>query len=112
MFIEPVPKPRMTRSDKWKKRPCVLAYRSFADELRLKVRKPPESPFKITFYIHTKIANRNGTPHFLKPDADNLLKSFLDALFPDNDAHIWSVWAEKRWTRELSHIHIEQLHAP
>jgi hypothetical protein len=33
--LKPVPKPRQTRSDKWKQRPCVMAYRTFADELRL-----------------------------------------------------------------------------
>ena len=33
--IKPIAKPRMTRSDKWKKRKCVLDYRIFCDELRL-----------------------------------------------------------------------------
>jgi len=32
--ITPVPKPRQTRSDKWKQRPCVMRYRAFADEVR------------------------------------------------------------------------------
>src|SRR3990167_9026587 len=31
---EPMGKPRMTRRDKWKQRPCVLAYRSWADSAR------------------------------------------------------------------------------
>ncbi|HHE6457291.1 TPA: RusA family crossover junction endodeoxyribonuclease, partial [Proteus mirabilis] len=29
--IEPVPKPRMTQADKWKKRPPVLKYFAFKD---------------------------------------------------------------------------------
>ena len=32
--ITPVAKPRQTRSDVWKKRPCVVKYRQFADDLR------------------------------------------------------------------------------
>lgn len=112
IYIQPVPKPRMTRSDKWKKRPCVLAYRAFADELRLKVRKLPEPPFKITFYIHSKIASRHDTPHLYRPDVDNLAKAAIDALWPAADAHIWSIWSEKKWTRDQSHIVIEPLHVP
>jgi Holliday junction resolvase RusA-like endonuclease len=107
--IQPVPKPRMTRSDKWKKRPCVLAYRAFADELRLKVRKLPESPFKIIFHIHSPIAKRDGTPHTFRPDGDNLTKSVLDSLWPNDDAHLWSVWFEKRWTLKPSHIELVSL---
>ena len=36
--ITPCPKPRQTQSDKWKKRPPVLRYRAFADEVRLKIK--------------------------------------------------------------------------
>ena len=32
--IKPVPKPRMTQRDAWDKRPCVLRYRAFKDEVR------------------------------------------------------------------------------
>ena len=31
--ITPVPKPRMTKSDRWKKRPCVVKYWDFKEEL-------------------------------------------------------------------------------
>ena len=34
--ITPVPKPRMTRRDRWAKRPCVLRYWAFKDEVRLR----------------------------------------------------------------------------
>ena len=34
--IDPVAKPRQTKSDKWKQRPSVMKYRAFADEFRLK----------------------------------------------------------------------------
>lgn len=32
--IEPVAKPRMTKKDKWAKRPCVMKYRAYKDMLR------------------------------------------------------------------------------
>ena len=35
--ITPMGKSRMTRADKWKKRPEVLRYRAFCDEVRLRV---------------------------------------------------------------------------
>ena len=34
--IQPVAKPRMTRSDRWKKRPVVLKYWQFKDALKEK----------------------------------------------------------------------------
>lgn len=34
--ITPIGKPRMTRADKWKKRPAVMRYRAFCDEARLR----------------------------------------------------------------------------
>ena len=33
--VNPVSKPRMTQSDKWKQRPTVLKYRQFKDDMRL-----------------------------------------------------------------------------
>jgi len=41
--INPVPKPRMTQSDKWKKRPPVLRYFAFKDECRIHDVEIPES---------------------------------------------------------------------
>ena len=35
---EPMGAPRMTQSDKWKKRDCVVRYRAFKDEIRLAVK--------------------------------------------------------------------------
>ena len=34
VVIDPVAKPRMTRSDRWKKRPCVVRYRVYSIRLR------------------------------------------------------------------------------
>ena len=44
-----------------------------------------------------KRAAFDGIPHRNKPDVDNLAKGLFDGLYED-DAHIWSVWIEKRWS--------------
>ena len=101
--ITPVPKPRQTRKDKWAKRPCVLRYRAFADECRLRG-VTVENGDSITFILPipkswskgTKAAY-GGTPHTQTPDIDNLLKSLLDAVY-DDDSHIWKLGAvTKLW---------------
>ena len=105
--IQPVPAPRMTRSDKWKKRPCVMRYFAFRDAVKA-AKIQLQSPCKITFYVpmpeswsERKRKDFDGKPHMNKPDADNLLKALLDSVF-DDDAHMWSVAVEKRWAREGS----------
>ena len=100
--ISPVACPRMTKRDRWKKRPVVVAYFAFRDEVRLaKVNLP--IPYKVTFHVEMppswtkkKRIAMDGTPHLDTPDKDNFEKAFLDALF-GNDSHVWSGWAEKRW---------------
>lgn len=101
--ILPVSKPRQTRADKWKKRPCVLRYREFADECRLKGVKIPESDGHIIFYIPMPKSwskNRkqafNETPHQQKPDIDNCLKAVFDAVLKD-DSGIHDIRASKVW---------------
>ena len=101
--IIPCPKPRMTRSDKWKKRPCVMRYRAFADEVRLRGVSIDQSGSHVIFtmlmpasWSKAKIAAHEGQPHTQKPDLDNLIKALFDALYSD-DSHIWRFSAEKRW---------------
>ena len=48
--VAPVPKPRITKSDRWKKRKCVTAYWQFKDDVRLHIQSLPEA-FKVIFYI-------------------------------------------------------------
>lgn len=100
--ISPVSKPRMTRADAWKKRACVLRYWSFKDAVRESGLSIPVK-CKLTFYIEMpkswsqkRRVEQEGKPHTQKPDIDNLIKGLLDAVFAD-DAHIWSVHAEKLW---------------
>lgn len=101
--ITPVPKPRQTRSDRWKQRPAVMRYRSFKDEIRANRVSIPDSGARIVFVMpmpatwsKTKKMLMRGAPHQQTPDIDNLLKALLDSIF-DNDSHIWDVYAAKIW---------------
>ncbi|ANI82395.1 RusA family crossover junction endodeoxyribonuclease [Kosakonia oryzae] len=111
--IVPMGKPRMTRSDKWKKRPEVMRYRAFRDEVRIRGVVLPAAGAHITFILpmpaswsKKKRAEMNGKPHQVKPDKDNLEKALLDALF-ENDAHIWDSRVTKLWG-ESGQIIIEE----
>lgn len=105
--INPVPKPRMVRSDKWKKRAIVEKYFAFCNQLKLDAGpwEPPAAGMKISFFVSMpkswtakKKDKMEGKPHTQRPDLDNFVKAFLDALCSD-DSHIWSLKATKRWTR-------------
>ncbi len=105
--IVPVPKPRMTRKDKWKPSKDALRYFAYKDEVRLKCVKVPECNYHITFYIpmpeswsEKKKLQHDGYGHQNKrgPDKDNLEKALLDAIY-GNDAHIWDGRVTKRWGR-------------
>jgi len=105
--ITPNTKPRMTRSDKWKVRPCVMQYRAFKDQLKLECKKAGlttlSSVQEIVFYIpmpdswsKQKKINMCLQPHQQSPDLDNLIKGIWDALL-DQDNYIYSVKATKKW---------------
>lgn len=104
---DPVGKPRQTRSDKWKKRPCVMRYRSWADIARASVPKCTDLGVyrEISFtawigfpksYSKKRRALLASSPHLETPDGDNILKAILDSLFPE-DKRIWKFSGEKRW---------------
>lgn len=101
--ITPIGKPRMSQRDKWKKRAVVLRYRAFCDECRLKGVVVSEAGARITFVLpmpkswsKKKRGQMDGQPHRQKPDADNLIKSLLDALYGD-DACVWNFEVTKLW---------------
>ncbi len=101
--IDPMPKPRMTRADKWKQRPAVMKYRAYKDEIRLRGVSVPEASAHITFVIpmpaswsKKKRQSMNGMPHRQRPDIDNLHKGLLDALFTE-DCQVWDHWITKVW---------------
>jgi|GEM_PF-773832 Holliday junction resolvase RusA-like endonuclease len=103
--IVPVPKPRQSQSDAWRKRPCVLRSRAFCDELALKgARLPPR--YRLTFVLpmprswsDAEKARMDGCPHTRKPDTSNLVKNVEDALCK-RDEELWDIGARKFWGRE------------
>ncbi len=108
--IIPVPKPRMTRADRWKGRACVKKYWQFKDECRLLKIQIPDDGASITFILpmptswnKKKREQMNGKPHQSKPDIDNLIKALLDATM-ENDAGVWNIHACKLWGVEGSII--------
>jgi Holliday junction resolvase RusA-like endonuclease len=105
--IDPCSKPRQTRADKWKKRPCVVKYREFADKLR---KLTLESGYKldnildICFFLEVPNSTSEkkkkellGTPHLRRPDIDNLAKAFMDAL-KEEDSSVHTIIAKKMWS--------------
>lgn len=104
--VAPVPKPRMTRSDRWKKRPAVLRYWDFCDALRQHYTDTVPDRVVLTFHIpmpaswaKKKKASMMNMPHQQKPDIDNYVKAFLDALCED-DSYVYGIKAEKYWSTE------------
>ncbi|MBK0000313.1 MULTISPECIES: RusA family crossover junction endodeoxyribonuclease [Erwiniaceae] len=101
--ICPLPKPRMTQRDRWAKRPVVLRYRAYCDEVRLKRLQLPVSGCHVTFVLpmpaswsKKKRSASIGQPHQQKPDVDNLMKALMDALFAD-DSSVWDFRVSKIW---------------
>lgn len=107
LSVTPIPKPRMTQSDRWKKRGCVLRYYDFKDRLKEEWGgNPLPETFWIVCYLpmpkswsKKKKAEMQGTPHKQKPDADNLTKAFKDALYPE-DSYVWDERCTKLWADE------------
>ena len=114
----PVPKPRQTRSDKWKKRPSVVRYRRWADDAREAYNAAKRKAFPDVRFLGTiryeriqavaffkmpgswnaaTKAKMSGQPHCLRPDADNILKAIGDSLFPTGDEHLYDLHITKRW---------------
>lgn len=115
--VRPVAAPRQSRRDKWNPTPHVQRYRAFRDELNLVVAQSDLVDrirhcrhFQISFFLpmpagwseRVKVSFHEQ-PHKSKPDVDNLLKAFLDALL-DNDAFVSSVSVRKFWINGAGRI--------
>ena len=67
--ITPVAKPRMTRSDKWKKRPCVMRYWEFCDKVQgnnIRIKSGDRIIFHVPMpksWSKRKRDEMNGSPH-------------------------------------------------
>ena len=116
LSINPVAKPRMTRSSTWafsnyyngrvdKVPSRILRYLNYVEELKI-LMGDVEIPGKIDMLVFhipipkswskKKKLTMTGKPHQSRPDIDNLQKAFFDALCKE-DSHIWSVFSEKYW---------------
>ena len=105
--IIPVSKPRITRADTWKKRPCVLRYWAYKDELNEKIKDIDielDDELYLEFYISMpkswskkKRIEYFNKPHKQKPDIDNLVKGVMDAIFKE-DSHVHTIYAKKIWS--------------
>jgi len=104
--IDPVAKPRMTRRDKWSKRPATEKYWAFKDALNSQADAIgfvlPDS-FTVKFVVSmpmswskSKRSAQDGQPHRAKPDWDNFAKALCDCL-RDEDSGIHSVSVTKVW---------------
>lgn len=105
--VAPTAKVRQTQSDRWKKRPCVMRYRAFADALREKDCELKDGD-AVTFVIampdswsEKKRREHDGKHHRQRPDLDNLLGGLMDAIMPDSDSHIaYLATVSKIWGRQ------------
>lgn len=109
--ITPQPKPRMTRKDKWNPSDAAKRYFQYKRDVTILLRKAGVRPcdvIDVTFVM--PIAARNmksfseidGAPHRQAPDLDNLIKGYLDILFPpksmgEDDRVVHSIKANKVW---------------
>lgn len=106
----PIGKPRMTQRDKWQQRPAVVKYRTWADSARLALKQRgglPEGADPIGIHCNAvfplpaswskkKRLELAGEYHQSKPDADNIAKAVMDALFKE-DSGIAFETVVKRW---------------
>ena len=115
---QPIGKPRMTRSDKWRVRDCVAQYRAWADRARASCPGIMAAPGRLNFtaylamppsWSRKKKAAMTGQPHRQKPDVDNIAKAVMDALWKD-DSGIHSISCSKLWCdceRAGIELHVE-----
>ena len=112
---DPVPAPRMVYSDRYAKRPIVMKYFAFRDELKYLsylngFPGVPSAIESLTFNIAMPVSwsqkkrlEMNGKPHCQTPDIDNVYKGFSDSVCGDGDSHIHTIGNLKKiWSTEGS----------
>ena len=118
--IPQCPKPRMTKADRWRKRPSVLKFFAFRDAVKQdkswKIWTLVDmDSFEIEFHVpmpkswsKKKKADMDKRPHQQRPDLDNYLKAWKDSVY-EEDAVVWRVKASKLWTDGTGHIIVNYL---
>ena len=121
-------KPRMTQQDKWKKRPCVVRYRKFCDDLiKLIQEAEPEWMLQLTCveievvgitsivrlpmpksWSMKKKELKAGSLHDSKPDTSNIFKAIEDAVCVE-DKQVALINCSKFWTCGDARVDIELL---
>jgi Holliday junction resolvase RusA-like endonuclease len=109
-------KPRMVRSDAWRGRKCVDVYWKYKDELVRQAKKKVVTVgdnIDLCFYIKipeswskNKKKEMYLQPHQGKPDLDNLIKGFLDAL-KVKDQEVFAIIAKKLWSYDNEIVYRE-----
>lgn len=108
--VDPVPKPRLTQRDRWKKRPVFIRWIDYKDALKDEARRvhfPADSrPIHLRVFVpmprswsKKRRAAQLLKPHNSRPDWDNYGKAFCDALWQE-DKEIWDVRTTKYWAEE------------
>ena len=122
--ITPCPKPRMTRADRWKKRPAVVRFFAFRDAVKQELEdlfalqnnsiidfRSIEICFNIPMpksWSKKKKKLYEGTPHEQRPDLDNFIKAWNDCIL-DEDSSVWRIHATKLWTSSSGYIIVKEI---
>jgi len=103
--VVPVAAPRMNQADRWRRRPCVVKYFEYRDQVRALAAEQGftlAEEFLLWFQIpmpkswsQRRKRMMFGEPCRSKPDVDNLAKGFFDCF--GEDKHVWSVQMTKTW---------------
>ena len=112
--ITAISKPRMTKRDRWMKRPATQKYWEYKDKIKASGMEIPESCVHITFVLpmprswsRKRKNHHRYQPHQQRPDKDNLEKGLLDALF-NEDCKVWDTRVTKIWG-DIGEIWIEPI---
>ncbi len=107
IIIDPIPKPRMTRSDRWRKRKCVVDYFNFKANVLNQIGGQKETTgfLSVEFILKMpkswskkKKKEMYGKPHTCRPDLDNLTKALKDTLYQEDSAiHSYMEPFVKKW---------------
>lgn len=106
---EPPGKPRMTQSDRWRKRPATDRYWAWANAVKAATHgciPPAETVIGLhwtAYFVPPKSWSKKkrmaaiGKLHRKKPDSSNILKGIEDTLWPEADEALADGSYKKRW---------------